>query len=214
LSPRLWIVGGGNATLEVWAVAQSLGCPMGGFVTLDGSCEFDPEGLPCRKEADFLLEAVPGTDLVVLAIGDPRIRRRLDGAFAAAGLTFPTLVHPSAVLGPRVTLGEGTVVMAGAVLETHLTVGRHCMINVLASVAHHCVIGDYSNLGPGCHLAGSVQLGEGCDAGTGSSYRPGVKLGPGTLVGAGSAVVADWPGHMAIAGVPAKPLIRTSSPKP
>ena len=206
---KLWIAGASGAALEVWAVARALGdpgMPVAGFITLDGQAGFDSEGLPLPLEDEFLATARPDEDQVVLAIGDPAARARLERKFRTAGFRFPTLVHPSAIIGPRVAIGEGTVIMAGAVLETHLAVGRHCLINVQASIAHEGRIGDFCNLGPGVHLPGRVSVGNGCDLGTACTCRPGIEFGPGTVVGAGAVVVRNWPAGSVLAGVPARPV--------
>jgi len=206
---RLWIVGGGGAALEAWAVAQALGSPLGGFITLDGSVPFSlEEGLACRLEREFLATARPGEDGVVLAVGDPGLRARLAGIFHGKGFRSQSLIHPRAVIGPRVDIGEGTLVMAGAVLETHLSLGRNCLVNVLVSVGHGCRVGDFCNLGPGVNLPGDVALGDRSDLGTGCAFRPGVTLGPDMIIGAGAVVTHDWPGGLTLVGVPAVPIRR------
>jgi len=208
---KLWISGASGAALEAWAVVQALrdvqAAPdLAGFLSLDGLPSFPLEGLKCMRESDFLATVSPDDAQVVLAIGNPNTRCSLAEIFAGAGFSFPTLVHPSAVIGRRVTLGAGTIVMAGSVLETSLSVGEHCLINVQATIAHECVVGSYCNLGPGSHLAGFTQIGDRSDLGTGCIFRPGIKLGTDMVVGAGAVVVDDWPGSMTIVGIPAKPL--------
>jgi len=205
---QLWIFGGGGAALEVWAVTQSLGIDLGGFVTIDGKLGFDPLSFPCLREDEFFMNANPGNATVVFGIGNPVIRKRLAKLCNERFFNSPSLIHPTVVVGPSVTIGAGTVVMAGAVLETHLSIGRHCLVNVLVSIAHNCVIGDYTNLGPGCHLPGMVQIANLCDVGTGCSFKPGVILGPETVVGAGSTVIGNSGGGITLCGSPAKPLAK------
>jgi sugar O-acyltransferase (sialic acid O-acetyltransferase NeuD family) len=210
---RLWIAGASGAALEAWAVVQALvrsghPCDLAGFLTLDGTTSFPLDGLVCMRESEFLANVAPSEAEVLLAIGNQKTRSALDAAFSKAGFTFPTLVHPAAVVGRAVTIGEGSIVMAGAVLETALSIGRHCLVNVQASVAHECRVGDFCNLGPGVHLPGCVEIGARSDLGTGCVFRPGTRLGPDTVVGAGAVVVGDWPGNVTLAGVPAKPLDR------
>lgn len=208
---NLWIVGGGGAALEVWAVAQLLATTdvfpvVRGFITPDGACHFKIDGLTSISESEFLKSGSPSEDVIVLGIGKPEVRRQVSDIFRQSGFTFATLVHPRAIIGPQVVLGSGTVVMAGAVLETHLSIGQHCLINVLCSVAHDCVISDYCNLGPGVHLAGAVCLGPGSDLGIGSVARPGVKLGPQTIAGAGTVLIKDFAGMGTLIGVPGRQL--------
>ena len=209
---RLWIVGGSGCALEVWAVARALELPVAGFVNLSPTVEFDPEGLAVRAETEFLASARPEQEVVTLAIGAPRIRARAAKAFAARGLGFRTLVHPSAIVGPRCTVGEGSVLMAGAVLETHVTLGAHTLVNVGATIAHEGVTGDHTSLGPGVHLAGRVRVGSRCDLGVGAVARPGVTIGDDVVVGAGAAVVADLSPGGTYVGVPARRLVRRGTP--
>jgi UDP-perosamine 4-acetyltransferase len=208
---QLWIVGGSGAALESWAVAQTMTferkepAPLAGFLVIEPP-SFDPQGLQVRLESDFLATADPAFSLVVLALGSPSLRQRVAESYRSRGFRFATLVHPTAVIGPEVSLGEGCVVMAHAVLETHVRVGAHCFINVQASLAHECVVGEACSLGPGVHLAGQVTLGDRCDLGVGAVVRPRITLGDDVVVGAGAAVVKNHPGPAVLVGVPARPL--------
>lgn len=209
----LWIAGGSGAALEVWAVLRALeeaGRAPGtfkGFLLIEPP-EFDPLGHALESEADFLATADPATNLVALGIGAPRTRQRAASNFQARGFALATLVHPTAVVGPQVLLGEGSVVMAQAVLETHARLGGLALINVHSSIAHGCVLGEACSLGPGAHLAGQVTLGDRCDLGVGAVVRPKVTLGCDIVVGAGAAVVRDHGDSGVLVGVPARPLVR------
>ncbi len=209
----LWIVGGSGAALEVWAVARAMEAAspqpwkLRGFLVIDGAPEFDPEGLEVQDESAFLAGPPTASALVVVGLGEPSLRERVARTYASKGLHFATLVHPSAVVGPACSLGEGTVLMAQAVLETHVNVGDHALLNVGCSIAHNGTLGACCSLGPGVRLAGWVTLGDRCDLGVGCCVRPRVTLGPDTRVGAGAAVVADHPGSATLVGVPAAPRL-------
>lgn len=208
----LWIVGGSGAALEAWAVAKAMedaasqAWKVRGFLVLDKSTEFDPEDLDLQDERAFLEAPPVDSTLVVLALGDPALREKVARRYSAKGLAFATLIHPTAIVGPNCTVGEGGILMAYSVLETHVTVGAHALINVGSSVAHNGTLGSCCNLGPGVHLAGWVSLGDRCDLGVGCCIRPRVKLGSDTRVGAGAAVVKNHPGQATLTGVPARPM--------
>ena len=143
---------------------------------------------------------------VVVAIGDPGVRRRVADEAAAAGRRAATLVHPSAQVGSQVVLGEGAYVGPGAVLTTNVAVGRHAIVNVAATLSHDVVVGDFATVGPGSHLAGNVHVGAGADLGIGVVARPGSSIGAGTVVGAGAVVVGELPPGVVAYGVPARPV--------
>lgn len=207
---QLWIAGGGGAALEAWAVLRAMeeaGRAPGsfrGFLVVEPP-QLDPKGYEVRGEPDFLASADPASCQVIVALGSPRARQRAARGFLDRGFSLAALIHPSAILGPETTLGEGCIVMAQAVLETHVRVGALGMINVHASIAHECTLGEACSLGPGARLAGRVALGDRCDLGVGAVVRPGVVLGNDVVVGAGAAVVKDHPGCALLVGVPARP---------
>ena len=64
-----------------------------------------------------------------VAIGNARIRKRIMEQLEAKGKYIPTLIHPNAVIGEHVSIGCGTVVVAGAVINPCTTIGKGCIIN-------------------------------------------------------------------------------------
>jgi sugar O-acyltransferase (sialic acid O-acetyltransferase NeuD family) len=145
---------------------------------------------------------------VVVAVGSPSSRRRVvsDVMRSNPQTGFPTVIHPRAWLGDRNEVGEGSVVCAGALLETDLQVGDHVVVNLGASVAHETQVGDFVTIAPGARISGSVTLGEGCDLGTGAAVIQGVEIGPWSVIGAGAVVTADVPSNVTVVGVPAGPV--------
>src|SRR5262245_52233436 len=90
----------------------------------------------------------------IVAIGDNATRRKVVGE--QSHCRWFTAIHSLAYLGNNVQIGEGTVVMAGAVIQPDVKIGKHCIINTGATVDHDCVIGDYVHIAPGVTLCGAV----------------------------------------------------------
>ena len=99
----------------------------------------------------------PEEDQVFVAIGSPKIRQRLMEALPEARM--PVLVHPGAVVARDVSLGRGSVVMAGAVVNPGAKLGQGVIINTCASVDHDCVLEDYVHVAVGAHLCGADRIG-------------------------------------------------------
>ena len=59
-------------------------------------------------------------------------------------------VHPTAVIGERVTIGEGTSIGAGSVIGDDVTIGARCVIHPRVTVYREVTIGDDSILHSGC----------------------------------------------------------------
>ena len=56
------------------------------------------------------------------------------------GRQWITAVHPSAVVDETATLGPGTVVMAGAIIQANARIGRHVIVSTGSSVDHDCAV--------------------------------------------------------------------------
>jgi sugar O-acyltransferase (sialic acid O-acetyltransferase NeuD family) len=140
--------------------------------------------------------------LCVIGMGDNMIRRQIAARFPSA--EWLPVIHPKAYVHNCASLGPGTVVFAGAVVQPGVRIGRHCIINTAATVDHDCVIGDFCHVAPGCNLGGAVTLAEGVFMGIASVAIQNVSVGAWTTVGAGAAVVTDLPDHVVAVGVPAK----------
>lgn len=140
----------------------------------------------------------------VVAIGNNRGRADIAAAIEQAGLRLISVVHPRAVVATSVHLGEGTVVLAGAVINPDAVLGRNVIINTSASVDHDCVVGDNVHIAPGCRLCGHVSVGSGSLLGAGAVVIPGVSVGRDVVVGAGSTVLQDVPDGAHVVGSPAR----------
>lgn len=174
--------------------------------TLHGSLV---HGYPVLGDLDWL-RGNPNTALVI-GIGSPAARRRIVHAAVSMGhRLFPTLIHPSAQVGGRVSVGEGTVICAGAVVTADVQIGRFVIINVGSTVSHDSVLEDYATLAPGTHIPGRVRVCEGADLGTSATVLPGRTVGPWAVVGAGAVVTKDVPAAVTVVGVPARILAHGS----
>jgi sugar O-acyltransferase (sialic acid O-acetyltransferase NeuD family) len=151
------------------------------------------------------LASNPGVGVTV-AIGAPHVRRRIVEKLSAYEVTFPTLVHPTCLVGEEVALGEGTVLCPGSTLTTDITLGRHVIVNLDCSIGHDATLGDFVTLAPGVQVSGNVHVREGVDLGTGAVLVPGTEVGPWSVVGAGAVVSRSIPADVTAVGMPAKPI--------
>jgi len=146
-------------------------------------------------------------DACLAAFGEPRLRLRILDEAGAAGYRLPVLVHPSATVARGVCLGDGTVVLAGAVVNIDASVGRGCIINSGSVVEHDCVLGDGVHVCPGVSIAGEVRIGRCSWIGIGASIIQRVVIGDCVTVGAGAVCVRDVPNEQTVMGVPAREYV-------
>jgi sugar O-acyltransferase (sialic acid O-acetyltransferase NeuD family) len=143
---------------------------------------------------------------IVVAVGDnwgrgqfaDRIRALMEEA------RFPVIVHPSAQIGRNVTIGEGSVILANAVVNANASVGRFCILNTKSSLGHDSVMEDFSSLAPGATLGGHVVVGAYSAISIGACVIQGLRIGKHSVIGAGAVVVRDIPDYAVAYGNPAR----------
>ena len=118
--------------------------------------------------------------------------------------TFATAVDPTASVASTASLGEGTVICAGALVGARARLGRLACVNKGAIVGHHDELADYVTLGPGSTLCGNVTVEAGAFVGAGAVVNHKISIGANAVVGSGSVVRRDVPEHTLVAGNPAK----------
>ena len=143
-----------------------------------------------------------------VAIGNGVTRKKVMENIQALGGTIATLIHPKAVIAKGVTLGEGTVVMAGAVIEPRAQVGKGCIVNTSSSLNHDVVLGDFVHVAVGAHLAGTVKVGDICWIGIGAVIKNNVNVCSQAFIGAGCVVIKDINEVGTYVGVPAKRITK------
>jgi len=139
----------------------------------------------------------------VIGVGSPAIRAGLVDRLAALGARFETVIDPSARIAESSTLGEGSVVCAGAVISTNVRIGRHVHINPNATVGHDTVLADNVSINPAATISGEVTAGERVLVGAGAVVLQGLTLGSDALVGAAACVTRSVRRGVTVLGVPA-----------
>ena len=140
---------------------------------------------------------------VVIAIGNAKIRSRIQEQYESQGFHLVTLIHPGATIADSAEIGAGSVIMAGAVINPYAKLGKGCIVNTCASVDHDCVLGDYVHVAVGAHLCGTVEVGAYTWIGAGATVSNNISICPECMIGAGAVVVKDLDEKGTYVGVPA-----------
>lgn len=137
----------------------------------------------------------------VLAIGANDVRKRIANKYS---FNYHRAVHPSAIVAiPTDSLGPGTVIMAGVVINPEVRIGCHVILNTSCSVDHECIVGDFVHISPNATLCGNVKVGEGTHVGAGAVVIQGISIGKWATIGAGAVVIRDVPDYAVVVGNPA-----------
>lgn len=139
----------------------------------------------------------------IIAIGDGKIRKNIIQKIESE---YITVIHPKAVVSKYASIGKGSQILAGCIINAAAVIGDHCIINTGAVVEHDCVIGDFVHLSPNTSIGGGVKIGECTQIGIGASIIQNITIGSNVILGAGSVVISDIPDNCTAVGIPAKPI--------
>lgn len=137
-----------------------------------------------------------------IAIGVNSIRQSI--ACAKDQLNYPILIHPSAIVAKSASLGDGSICMAGSIVQAAVQIGKHCIINTNASVDHDCILHNFAQVAPGATVCGNVTIGECSYVGAGAVIKQGIHIGNHVMIGAGAVVLKNIPDNCMVFGNPAK----------
>jgi acetyltransferase EpsM len=209
----LVMVGAGTGSLPriVAEAMAARGAPLAGY--LDFGDRPEPPATPIARlgAADRLDDPafLGAFDIVVAVQGDGR--RELCERIVERGGTLPVIAHPAAVLSTTATVGAGTIVSAGVIVQSDARIGRFCILNTACTIDHDNVLGDFVSVSPGVHTTGHVKIGDHSFVGAGSVILNRVKVGRRVTIGAGAVVIRDVPDEVTVVGNPARALPPRSS---
>lgn len=199
MSKKIVIIGASGHGKVIADIALKMGYEVVGFLddneTVEENCGFPVLG-KIKDVAKYKAQCE-----FVIAIGNNSIREKIAEQY---DIQWATLIHPTAVIGIDVQVGEGTVVMANAVINPCASIRKHCIINTGAIVEHDNVLEDYVHISPNATLAGTVCIGRKTHIGVGACVKNNITIADNVVVGAGAVIVKDITDAGVYVGVPAR----------
>ncbi len=186
---RLVIVGCGGFGRETldWA---GHGQSYDQIVVIDNNTDF--QTFPRLKEiyrgtvTDF---SPAPDDRLVIAVGDPATRSRIDALLREKGAAFGSVIHPTALISSSSAIGEGAILAPYTVVTTDVQIGKHVHLNIGATIGHGAALGDFVTLSSHTDIMGDCVLGDRVFFGSGARILPKCSMAAGTRVGAGCVVM-------------------------
>lgn len=202
------IIGAGTYGEVYLAYLQESGIDIVGFLddspALQGT---DVKGVPVLGTISSLetLKSTHGVEAVYCPIGNNKLRVEFLQYAKTLGYETPNYIHPSVIISPNVTIGEGVYILLGSSVMPYTTIKDYVMISMNVGLAHHSVLEDGVFLSTGCNFGASIVAKKYAYCGISSTIMTGIhELGEDCLVGAGAVVIKDVPDRAVVAGVPAK----------
>jgi len=155
------------------------------------------------KLSEIVAAGVTRFVIGVGGIADNRPRKRLFELACQSGLLPLTIVDRSARISKSATIGAGSQLLPGSIVNAGTRIGANVIVNSGSIVEHDCRISDHVHIATGAVLASSVTVGQAAHIGAGAVVRQGIVIGEESVVGAGAVVVRDVAARSTVMGVPA-----------
>ena len=141
---------------------------------------------------------------LAFGIGDNNVRHSLFEKVIKSRFEVVTLVHPSAIISPSVTIGIGSVVMANVIINAKSKIGKCVILNSSSIIEHENIIEEFTHISPAVALSGNVTIEAFTHIGIGSCIKQGITVGKNCIVGAGSTVLKNIEDNKMCFGTPCK----------
>ena len=131
-----------------------------------------------------LLEGYEEKNVSIAVSNNTQIRKKFE-SLQEHGINLPKLIHPSAVIGTNVKIGDGTTIFGGVHIGADTEIGELSFISSNSTIEHHNLIGKAFCCGPGFSTSGIVQIGDFVRAGINVGVEPFLKIGNEAILASG-----------------------------
>jgi sugar O-acyltransferase (sialic acid O-acetyltransferase NeuD family) len=199
IKSNLILIGaGGHANACIDVIEQHGRYQIAGLVGMPKEMNTQQLGYTVIATDDEMTELAKEYQYAFIAVGQiqsPDNRMRLYQLAVRLGFQLPIVIAPTAYVSRHATIGAGSIVMHGAIVNGGAKVGDNCIINSRALIEHNAAVGDHCHISTGAILNGNVKIGVGSFVGSGSVIKEGTSLGKGCVVGMGISVRHNMMDH-------------------
>ena len=192
IKPQLILIGaGGHARSCIDVIEHQGKYQIAGLIGMPDEvdkCHFDYSVINSDGSLPQLAKRYQYALITVGQIRSPDARIRLYNRLVELGFKLPIVVAPSAHVSRHATIGEGSIVMHGAIVNAGAKIGSNCIINTRAVIEHDARVFDHCHISTGAIVNGEANICIGSFIGSGSVVKEGVTIGQRSVVGMGLAV--------------------------
>jgi sugar O-acyltransferase (sialic acid O-acetyltransferase NeuD family) len=194
LPPILLVGAGGHARACIDVIERENRFSIAGLIGTPEEIGTRVLGYVVLASDDELRDHAAKIGAAIVTIGQiktPEPRIRLFEMLKVTGCDLPVIVSPLAYVSRHSSVGAGSIVMHGAVVNAGVSIGRNCIVNSQALVEHDCQVGDHCHIATCAAVNSGVRIGAGTFIGSNSSIRQGSSIGEHCIVGMGQRVLTD-----------------------
>jgi sugar O-acyltransferase (sialic acid O-acetyltransferase NeuD family) len=124
-------------------------------------------------------------------IKNPSPRNDLYNKLKQLGAELPTIISPRAYVSRHAKIGDGSIIMHGAIISAASIIGDNCIINTKAIIEHDVSINSFCHISTSAVVNGGAKIGEGTFLGSNSVTKESIIIGENCVIGAGVSVMKN-----------------------
>ena len=113
------------------------------------------------------------------------IRKKIAKILIENNAKLATLISTLAYVSKHATIGEGSIIMNGAVVNAMSTIGKNCIINTKSNIEHGVSIGDFCHISTSAVVNGDSIIGKGSFIGSNATISNNISVKENSIISAG-----------------------------
>jgi sugar O-acyltransferase (sialic acid O-acetyltransferase NeuD family) len=192
---KILLIGAGGHARSCIDVIETVGqFEIAGLVEKDESMTDANLGYPIIGTDNNLPNLRQQYSFALITVGQiksPLIRIELYQLLKKLDYTLPVIISPQAYVSKHAKIGEGSIIMHGAIINANAKIGKNCIINNKSLIEHDVVIGDHCHIATGAIINGEVSVGNETFIGSGAVTKQCISIGNNSIIGAGVILKRD-----------------------
>ena len=192
---KILLIGAGGHARSCIDVIETLSqFEIVGLIEKDEEIKGDNLGYPIIGTENDLQDLRQQYKNVLITVGQtksPTIRIKLYQLLKELDFFLPIIISPHAYVSKHAQVGEGTIIMHGAIVNANAKIGKNCIINNRSLIEHDAIIGNHCHIATGAIINGEVNVGNETFIGSGVITKQCISIGNNRIIGAGVVLKSD-----------------------
>ena len=150
----IYIIGASGFGREVaWLIEELEDWKVAGFIDDNKNIQNTViNDIPVVGKLDFL-EKVNEETYVTIAIGNPKIRKKISEALTKnKNIIFPNIIAKNVRIDKTLELGIGNIICTNNILTTNINIGNFNHINLCCTIGHDAILHSYFTVYHGLNI--------------------------------------------------------------
>lgn len=104
---------------------------------------------------------------------------------------LPLIKSPHSYVSKNSSIGEGSIIMHGCIINSGVNIGKNCIINSMSLLEHGVSIGDNCHISTGVKINGDVVVESNCFIGSNTVIKQNISIRKNTFIKMSSSIKND-----------------------